>query len=597
MKVRNSANYYIQCLDVPSVPIEKPAVEPKRRVVEEKVTRIRELCRLLLEEKTLKLDEMNSKIHRFKKLGKSHSRKISRRRITFPESFSDEEDSPDSPHYYERHSVPSLDKSSLETSFRVQKYTDERKDKFFSDLLVELSSKSHPHEITSVRSSNANAKDNTDIYSLVGCFKILDPQTQNTSNAKFNEILVKVRESKKQEMVKLIAERKEAEEKARKEREAQEAERKRLEEAKRKQEEEAKKKAMEEEAKRRAEEAKRQEEEKKRQLAQQQQQQEQARLASAAGAPGAAPQGAATGSASQAAPEGSQGSERHMFDYMRTNLEMSDQEIQELQQMKNSIVPIREALASKGIPAAQAVIIVNIKNVPSSWTTEIAKQKLTELQRKFTAVKAEVKNGTNNVMIKVVGFDDAVKYLLLKNLGGFATQIELRLSENQVQGQPTQQTQGQLIGGQAPQVTNQRPVVQIQGTAGQQPGMMSFAQGGQNMFQSGGQQQQRAAVAPIGQTAFGQSSQINKPQSGFGQTSPFGQSSQLAGAGAGKPTFGQSASFGQSGGTQSTFGQTSFGQTSTMGQTGMSQMSKPAGFGGFGGAGQQVSFTGTQGIQ
>ena len=575
------------------VTVERPHGEPKKRVSEEKAMKIRELCKLLFEEKDLKLEEMSAAVRRLKKVGRSHSKGASRKRISFPENLSDEEDSAQSPFDYDRHSMPSLDRSSLETSFRTHKYAEERKDKFFSELLVELSSKAHPHEITSIRGYNTHQKEKTDIYSLVGCFKVTaEPQIANTSNSEFNELLKKSREEKQQELQKLITEKKEAEEKARREREAKEEERKRAEEAKRKQEEEARKR-MEEEAKKRAmEAAKRQEEERK----QAQQQEEQARVAGANAAPGGAAQGVPDDAARAATQANSQTSQenRQMTEFM-LNHEITPQEIQELQQMRNLILPIREAITANGLTASQTVVIVTLRNVPLSWNTETAKQKLTQLQRKFVNARAEVKNGANVVVVKVIGFDDAIKYLLLKNLEGNPIQVELKLSENQnAQPQASPQPQGQP------------PRTQGQGSINQPTAQRSVAQ------TPGPSIQQQQARPSFGQpiyaqsSTYGQASQVGKPPSSFGQTNFLSQAGQQGGnttAIGGKAAFGQTASFGQpasfgqTGGTTS-FGKPSFGQPSMGGQAGQSQATKPSGFGSFGTGGQQQqqnNFIGFQG--
>ena len=551
-----------------------------------------------MEEKESTITELRNRLQQLKKAPKQVEKPNRGRKIQFNEDDLEQEDS-------HRSEKRSLNRSIQDASFQGSKDASQNKDKFFNDLLREVSNKNKKHEIIMMKGMSTSIKMiDTEVFQYVGCVKLGEPKTEKPQNSAVNNVIMKAREERKRELEKIAEEKRIAEEKARKEREAREAEeRRKAEEARKKAEEEAKRKA--EEAKKRAEEeAKRKEEERKKA-------QEQAAAAAAAN------QGAANNAGpGQQATTGQADANQHMTQFMQS-LEMSPDEIQAIQQMGTAIMPLREEIAKKGLNSSQAAFIVTLKNVPGDLNTEKAKAMLTQLQTKFDNLKVDTKENITSVLVRVTGLEHAVKYLLLRgqNIAGKTIQVDLKLADSQVT-KSAQQGPGQAQG-QAGQQGQQRPATQPQpqqqslltqqkpqqattgllGSSGSTTGTGLLGAGlaqksaGGNMFQTnqGGQQQA---------TMMG-----NKPGVSFGQTSSVTGAGGIGGLGGtgGGMKFGQ-PSFGQQGGGQSGIGsmgglggKPGFGQSSILGQ-GQSQQqaqgNKP-GFGSFGGGGQQfVGFAG-----
>ena len=644
--------------------------EEKKRYLEEKYQRLQEISLYLLNEKFDIINNMKKRVKRVRKSRCQGKKPDPNKGVVFPESPSDSSDEEDEYRRIfeelDRQSAATRNRSSPETSFRGSKLSQmEKMEKFFNEFLVDLSSKAHFNNLAANYEYTIYSKEEElDTTKSFANFKVSEPQFANTINQSLNSLLKVALEKKRKEVDRFISEEKRQEkEKARREQEALELEeRRKAEQKQRIAEEEVRiarkeieefemKKKREEEVIKQAEEQRVQRLEAQRQqqlqlqLQQQkqlqlQQQKEQTQPLKNQEVPSDNTQNQglddtviAEGTEEERQqPSSTNNILNEVTDdeaFVRSvmgNVNLSQAEAQAIGRMKNTINLIKNEILARGLAPETTVFIVTVSNIPPTWNTDIAKQKFTQIDRKFDNLKVQMMNNVSTALMRITGFQNTIRTLVLRdqNIEGSTLRVDYKFSENQNRGQTEQTGQGVQQMGQNNIMQNPtQNQITTGGTGGGQmslrairnivaPKTISQAQPGQNMFQTSQTNQMTTTNQSYPspdqslKPKFGQASHIQSPS--FGQTSGFGQGMQRGMNGMGvmsgvsnahsSPNL-QRQPFGFQAGPQPSYGQNmnmmgGMGQGQGQGFQGNNMQGMSSGsFGGFGGS--NSSFMGFQG--
>ena len=178
--------------------------EHKKRAAEEKWMKVQEISNSLFEERTKDVEDLSKRLKKAKKhhTMKQREAEVSKKKIIFfdlSEGSSDESD--------EIKAANQQNPDPNEEATVKPQVSYEKIDKFFSQILMDLSSKYHFDEILQSSydqsydySSPQEAKPKNNLLSRPSYSKLHEPSVQTTSNSAMNDLLLRVRNAKRREL-------------------------------------------------------------------------------------------------------------------------------------------------------------------------------------------------------------------------------------------------------------------------------------------------------------------------------------------------------------------------------------------------------------